>query len=52
MKGEVTSPINPPEGCRFAARCPMAMERCNRETPEFVEVEDNHFVACHLYAEC
>ncbi|HHV12140.1 MAG TPA: ATP-binding cassette domain-containing protein [Clostridiales bacterium] len=47
MKGEVTSPIEPPEGCRFAARCPMPSERCFKETPEFVEVEENHFVACH-----
>ena len=49
MKGEVTSPIEPPPGCRFAARCPMATDRCFKETPEFHKVEDNHFVACHLY---
>ena len=49
MKGEVTSPIEPPEGCRFAARCPEAFERCFKETPKFNEVEGNHFVACHLY---
>lgn len=48
MKGEVTSPIDPPDGCRFAARCPLATERCFRETPGFVEIEENHFVACHL----
>ncbi len=47
MKGEVTSPIEPPEGCRFAVRCSMPSERCFKETPEFVEVEENHFVACH-----
>lgn len=47
MKGEVTSPIEPPEGCRFAARCPMATEKCRKETPEFREIEENHFVACH-----
>lgn len=49
MKGEVTSPINPPAGCRFAARCPNASGRCAKETPEFIEVEENHFVACHLH---
>ena len=48
MKGEVTSPIEPPPGCRFAARCPFATEKCTQETPEFKEVEPNHFVACHL----
>jgi peptide/nickel transport system ATP-binding protein len=51
MKGEVTSPIEPPEGCRFAARCPEAFERCFSETPEFAEVETNHYVACHLYGQ-
>ncbi|MBR2521074.1 MAG: ATP-binding cassette domain-containing protein [Oscillospiraceae bacterium] len=48
MKGEVTSPINPPPGCRFAARCPFAKEECRSVTPEFREVEPNHFVACHI----
>lgn len=49
MKGEVTSPIDPPPGCRFAFRCPNAEERCFKKSPEFKEVEENHFVACHLY---
>ena len=48
MRGEVTSPINPPDGCRFAARCPEAIDICFKETPDFAEVEENHFVACHL----
>lgn len=47
MKGEVTSPIDPPAGCRFAARCPDAFERCFKETPEFKKVEENHYVSCH-----
>lgn len=51
MKGEVTSPIDPPPGCRFAARCPLATEKCRKETPEFVEVEKDHFVACHYSAQ-
>lgn len=49
MKGEVTSPIEPPEGCRFASRCPNATEQCFKVSPEFKEVEADHFVACHLY---
>lgn len=49
MKGEVTSPIEPPEGCRFASRCPNAVEQCFKVSPEFKEVEEDHFVACHLY---
>jgi len=48
MKGEVTSPINPPPGCRFAARCPFVKEECRTVTPEFREVEPDHFVACHI----
>ncbi len=51
MKGEVTSPIDPPEGCRFAARCPLATDKCRSQTPSFVEVEKDHFVACHHAAE-
>ncbi len=49
MRGEVTSPIEPPPGCRFAARCDLATERCLTETPEFIEVEAGHHVACHLF---
>lgn len=49
MKGEVTSPIEPPPGCRFASRCPNAEAGCSKESPVFHEVEDQHFVACHLY---
>lgn len=48
MKGEVTSPIEPPAGCRFAARCPQAVDRCFKETPAFREAEPEHFVACHM----
>lgn len=47
MKGEVSSPIDPPDGCRFAVRCPNATERCSKETPGFKMVEENHYVACH-----
>lgn len=49
MKGEVTSPIEPPEGCRFAARCPLVTDKCRAESPVFAEVKENHFVACHYW---
>ena len=48
MKGEVTSPINPPQGCRFAARCPFACDKCHTEYPEYREIKPGHFVACHF----
>ena len=48
IRGEVTSPINPPAGCRFAARCEHACEKCRMETPRLKEVAPQHFVACHL----
>ena len=47
MEGEVTSPINPKPGCRFASRCPYASEKCYNEMPETREVKAGHFVACH-----
>jgi len=46
IKGEITSPVNPKPGCRFAARCPYATERCHREQPPFEEVSPGHYVAC------
>lgn len=46
IKGELTSPINPPDACRFAPRCPYAAECCRAKAPELVEVRPNHFVAC------
>jgi oligopeptide transport system ATP-binding protein len=49
LEGDVPSPINPPEGCRFAKRCRDAKPVCTEKQPEFKEVEKNHFVACHLY---
>lgn len=49
LKGEVTSPIEPPPGCRFAARCPNVMAICTKVSPDFIEIEKGHKVACHLY---
>lgn len=46
MKGEITSPINPPKACRFANRCPHATERCMGEEPQLQEVNQGHAVAC------
>lgn len=47
LKGEITSPINPGPGCRFASRCMYAQEICRTQTPVFDELSESHFVACH-----
>lgn len=49
LKGELPSPINPPGGCVFRSRCPMAMDICAIEKPIWQEAEPSHYVACHLY---
>ena len=49
IKGNVPNLINPPSGCRFHPRCSKAMKICSKEKPETVEVEKEHFVACHIY---
>ena len=46
MEGDVPSPINPPSGCRFRTRCPLADEECEKGRPEFREVLPGHFVEC------
>jgi oligopeptide transport system ATP-binding protein len=48
LKGEVPSPINPPAGCRFHPRCNFKRDDCSMEPPQLVEVEKDHYVACHL----
>lgn len=49
IHGEVTSPIDPPDACRFCSRCPNAMNICRESEPELREAGHGHLVACHLY---
>jgi oligopeptide transport system ATP-binding protein len=50
LQGDVPSPINPPNGCRFHTRCPIAKQYCKEQTPQFREVGQSHWVACHEIA--
>jgi oligopeptide transport system ATP-binding protein len=50
VKGEVPSALNPPSGCRFHPRCPMAMDKCKTDVPPLVEQEGGRVIACHLHA--
>lgn len=49
LQGDLPSPANPPSGCPFHTRCPVAMDVCKERVPEWKEVKPNHSVACHLY---
>jgi oligopeptide/dipeptide ABC transporter ATP-binding protein len=49
LSGDVPSPINPPSGCHFHARCRYAMARCKVEAPPLRQVASGHVVACHLH---
>jgi oligopeptide/dipeptide ABC transporter ATP-binding protein len=46
LKGDVPSPVNPPKGCRFHPRCPIAMDVCSQKEPAFTELRPDHWVAC------
>lgn len=48
LQGDVPSPISPPSGCRFHTRCPVAVDRCSSERPEWRDIGGEHWVACHL----
>ena len=47
LSGDLPSPSNPPSGCKFRTRCPYATEKCAQEAPEYRDVGNEHFVACH-----
>ena len=49
LQGEVPSPQNPPPGCRFHPRCPVAIDECSRIEPEFIDSKAGHWIACHLH---
>ena len=48
LVGDVPSPVNPPSGCRFHTRCPVAIDICKQVDPEFRDAGNRHFVACHV----
>jgi peptide/nickel transport system ATP-binding protein len=48
LDGEIPSPANPPPGCKFHTRCPLAEERCRTEVPQWRELSKDHYAACHL----
>lgn len=48
LQGDVPSPLNPPKGCRFHTRCPLAFDKCSQEAPPFKDYGDEHYAACWL----
>ena len=51
LTGDIPSPANPPKGCKFHTRCPYATDKCRNEAPEYREIKEGHFVACHRVEE-
>ena len=51
LEGDVSSPVNPPSGCRFNPRCPLVIDKCKVVDPEWREVRTDHWVACHVVSE-
>jgi len=51
LSGEIPNPLAAPSGCRFHTRCPLARERCSTDVPEWREIDEDHFVACHFAEE-
>ena len=51
LQGELSSPVEPKPGCRFANRCPYATDLCRQAQPPLVEIVPEHFIACHHVAE-
>ncbi|GMQ56493.1 ABC transporter ATP-binding protein [Vallitalea sediminicola] len=49
LKGEIPSPANPPKGCKFCTRCSYVEDICKKEAPEYKDIGNDHYVACHLY---
>ena len=48
LQGDVPSPANPPQGCNFCTRCPVAIDICHKDEPEWRQIGEGHFAACHL----
>ena len=49
LRGEISSPIDPPDECRFAKRCNYVCDKCHKSCPQLVEISEGHFVSCHLW---
>ena len=48
LEGEIPNPADPPSGCRFHTRCPYAQKICKKDSPQWREIDTNHYVACHF----
>ena len=48
LEGDIPSPVNPPSGCKFHTRCRYCQQKCKDEIPEWIDVGNNHYVACHF----